>query len=542
MCRVSPPQTKASLEFDLAPRKYSVRVLADGHRMERGFYLVNLYHKQSMTIRLLPIPQEPSNRSGMESFAVNTQSGGCRISFDDPVLKIELIDAHGKILGSRPQLLEVSDLEPGFYRVRVLGPSGPLVQEDIEVAFGNDSPLDIELTAPPLPKSGLFREILDGAAIPVENNLLNPAEEAIGGRIASVELSTLLALAGGAANEDTPYDGHLHNLGVPPFQALAGSDAAQGVQFLAAIEGDSPEAVGRSVEALQFRCWPFQPNSAPGKLLALRPFGPSRGLATAASALPAGPVWLAIVPPSGRPHVVASAILPDRLTLVVVHLDSTGRIRMTQFFPRLQPAGIEDFDTGAGQPAAIARFPILRQIDLVERSYANAMLDQAYQYCQTLLSARWLDPMAGCLGSYLLLRRLEQSRRGAVAEGMRLLDAASQKLLSQFESLSDSHVIRAEYLSRAKKPDEARKAYHEAFQRGLPTIRDGLERLVRAAELLAMAHAGVEGARTLYDHGARGLLWPGASVRTLMEDRPLEIHFSAPPPLPLPETGQDSPR
>src|SRR5262249_47042416 len=153
-----------------------------------------------------------------------------------------------------------------------------------------------------------------------------------------------------------------------------------------------------------------------------------------------------------------------------------------------------------------ARFPVLRRIDLVERSYANGLTERAYEYCKPLLSAGWLDPMGGCLGCYLALQRIERYRRGVDSEEMRLLRAASEKMLSQFEALGDSHVIQAEILSKLKQSDEAVKAYQEALQHGPPIIRDGLERLGGAIERHQIAHPIAELTATLRDQGIRGLL------------------------------------
>jgi hypothetical protein len=82
-----------------------------------------------------------------------------------------------------------------------------------------------------------------------------------------------------------------------------------------------------------------------------------------------------------------------------------------------------------------ARFPAIRRLDLVERSYASGLLEQAYDYqknVEQLLFDKWYDPMAGCLGCYLLLQSLERRTPEPADEGTRRLD------WERIESLHDS--------------------------------------------------------------------------------------------------------
>jgi hypothetical protein len=354
-------------------------------------------------------------------------------------------------------------------------------------------------------------------------NLVFPSEAV--GAAASVRLSTLLALAGGMVNEVTPYGERLRAIGAPSFKQMVEGDHGEGVQVLFGIEAGPIDRIRANMERLRIRLWRLDAE-VPESFLAPAPFSSLVGLAATAAALPPGPCWLAFEMPDQRPLVLATTVLPNRLTLMVVHQDATAQFHFTQFLPSLGPDGEELIDP---LNRTDARFPALRRLDLVERSYASGLVEQAYDYQKNvsqLLYDKWYDPMAGCLGCYLLLRLLERNSSDNSDERMHWLEVASGNMAHYYDSLSDSHLIRSEFLARAGNPQQAAEAAVEvrmALDRGVPIVCDGLERLVAAIDRYSVDHPRVGLAKALHATRVRGLLWSGATVPELSVGAPLRF-------------------
>ena len=95
---------------------------------------------------------------------------------------------------------------------------------------------------------------------------------------------------------------------------------------------------------------------------------------------------------------------------------------------------------------------------------------------ELLLYDKWRDPIAGCLGGYLL-------HRSGKHEDMQ---QPAENLVRYFPWLPDSHLLMALVHERSGALEAAREGVRESLRRGLPVFRDGLVALVAAAGRLAL--------------------------------------------------------
>jgi hypothetical protein len=139
--------------------------------------------------------------------------------------------------------------------------------------------------------------------------------------------------------------------------------------------------------------------------------------------------------------------------MLVFHEQNDGRINVFQYMPSLDEYPIDN------------NLRRIRAIDLIQRLYIAGRLDHAFQAWENLepelLRLKWYDPLAGCLGSYLLLRMGKSKKLGQASENM-------QKYYGQ---LCDSHIIRGEYLSSIGDKENAMQYFIRALDQGYPFCR-----------------------------------------------------------------------
>lgn len=146
----------------------------------------------------------------------------------------------------------------------------------------------------------------------------------------------------------------------------------------------------------------------------------------------------------------------------------------------------------------------------MQRFYLSGRLDYAYQSgvdllqelsgvdsLQDLLWAKWEEPIAGCLGGYLMLRF------GKANE----LETAVRNMSDFFGGLSDSHVLKAEYEASQGRNDAADAAFRTALDCGLPIFADGLTRLFDGVQRYCIDHPGTALLSKVFHNRVRGLLW-----------------------------------
>ena len=491
--------TKLPVQFTLKPRTYSVRAGVQRYRSERPYYPVDVYGPTTLSVEFLLGERATPSLTPVAELAKGLERdrtpGNITVEARDELVKVELLDASGRVVAAGEGTVQGLKLAPGFYRARLSTPEGNQVEELIELQPG-DPQHRVLLRAPAPPDSTLFRAMTDKAGIRVESsNRIDPSEAV--GQVATAQVSTLLALAGGAANEEGQDAGRkLRQIGVSSFQALTGQLAKNGVEILFGIEGDSPTDVNAYISSIKLRCWPLQgemPNSddRPSML-------PSTvGLAQFAWSTQSGQHWLSIQSPDQRPVTLAVTVLPHHLALIVFHRGVAGGVNIYQYLPSLRPGDSSDAS------ALPQRFSVLRRSELIQRSYLSGRLEEPGQNAVELLYAKWVEPIAGCLGGYILLK---------VNPDHRLLPVATENMVRNYGELSDSHVVRAVYLAHRGDDEHAQASFQTALDRGLPVMSDGLSLLVDGIQRYNIQHTRVGFIQDVFRNRVRGLLWTAVPV------------------------------
>jgi hypothetical protein len=212
--------------------------------------------------------------------------------------------------------------------------------------------------------------------------------------------------------------------------------------------------------------------------------------------------------PGSDPVVLAVALLPGRLTVLIVQQDELGEARILQYMPSL--AGDEQ-----AEPASAGEQPraaMLRRLELMQRFAMGGQLDQALMHARELLDAEWEEPIAAALGGYLMLRS---------GEGGEFL-AAAGRLVHRFGELSDSHVLAASAAASTGGSDHAvERAFRAALDQGLPAVRDGLGLLAAGVSRYAIEHPRVPLLSAVFGRHVPGLLWSAWRPRALTAGTPL---------------------
>src|SRR5262245_7100835 len=485
------------VRFSLKPRTYSVRAAASDFRPERTFYPIDLYSPDTLLIKLQPgqfLPPSPARVLELTKGLEGPRTlGAVEVRSYDILAKLELLDNTGIVITAAEGYLQYSNLAPGFYRARLVIPEGNHIEKLIELLPGDTA--QVVLEAPKPPDSTLFQEVIAKTGISVlEDNSVEPSEAV--GPVATAHVSTLLALAGGAVNEDTFRGYKLRSIGISSFHNLAGPQADSGAQILFGIEGASPDQATAYLAQIKLRCWR---RSQPMPEAYDQPAALSSpvGLAEFAWEMTPGQYWLAIQAPDQRPVTLAITVLPQRLVLIVFQRGMTGEVNIYQYLPSLVPGDPNDPRT------MDARFPVLQRSELIQRSYLRGSLEEPIQNAIDMLYAKWVEPIAGCLGGYLLLK---------INPNHHLLKIATNNMTRHFGELSDSHVLMADYLANEGQAAQAAEAYRAALDRGLPVVSDGLIRLVDGIRRYGIEHPQVNFVQEVFKNRVRGLLWTAVPV------------------------------
>jgi len=509
------PITKKPVDLKLPPMIYNVFAAAPDHKAEKKRWSVELYEAVELSVRLLPDPSSSlsagvvnppvvlrfdSPLTGVEvdesivpkGIGDDEQLATLTIESRDRLAPIELADSQGKVIMSGRGRLFSSRMKSGFYRARLITPEGQVIEQLVELSPGEKE--TVELEAPPPQTTRVMTEVARHIECKLESDSTLEVSEAVG-PMASAQLSTLLTLAASVVNQDQAWGQQLRKLGVKPFKALVSGGETSGLQVLSGVEVGTSEEVISYISKVGLSLWPMnQPR--PETSDAPTPLN-IPGLSEFARATQAGPHWLEINWPEKPPVALALAMLPQRLTMMVFHRDAEGHLHIFQYLPALQSDESSSPDT-------------IRRLELAQRFYLNGRLDQAYENAKDLLYAKWVDPLAGCLGGYLLLR-LGRARE---------LSVFVQNMVNFYGQLSDSHVLRAEYEVELGHDAAARESLIHALERGAPIFADGLVCLRnRLAKYNLEDHPNARLIMEVFDKRVPDLLWtawwPGENIPQL---------------------------
>lgn len=482
----------------LRPMKYTVRASAPAHTASKKSF--DLYKPVDVTLKLDPgeviiktddppgggesvaspadskesavFESKGGGQFGLDIFDETTKTAGVDaverepapttarliVETSDPLSPLELADSTGHVLRAGQGRLDIEDISPGYYRVRLLTPEGQTVEDVVELSAGEVERK--ELSAPDPPQTRLFKEVVSTADFLIQSDKTLDVSEAVG-PIASAQLSTILALAVTACNHNDSWGVRLKSLGLKSFKEATSEEATCGLQLVAAVEGAGVEEASAVLAGAKLRLWPFG-SPAPESAAAPDAVPSVAGVAQYAAEATPGPHWFSIEMPGQRPIVFALTLLPGRLSVLIAHLDAAGDARVFQY-------------ACESEPGRFATPVQVRRLEIIERFYLSGRLEHAFNIAGEGLSEATEDPMLLSLRGYLALKL--NRRDDAVA--------AASRLTKLHDSLSDGHVIRGEALAALGDEDGATEAYGQAFRRGLPVFAEGLTRLHNAVSLRA---------------------------------------------------------
>jgi hypothetical protein len=309
--------------------------------------------------------------------------------------------------------------------------------------------------------------------------------------IAFPTLSTILALGGASSiAAESTGGGGFAGLGLKAIHRIKDAGTQSGVYLLLGIDGEQPAKAQEFLSGVKLCVWPVGQlvPAAVEHPVAVSPVG---GVGEFGLGLDSGAHWFLIEPPGAPPIVFPLAMLTGRVTMLVVETDATLKLRVFQYLPSLTPD--ESFDPR-----------VLRRLEMMQRIQLSEWLSSGYQTARELLDGEWGDPIAGCLGAYLLLRLGKARELGPVVD----------RLTSEFPQLSDGHVLRAELEASCARSegakalsDGARKAICDALEAGVPIFGEGISRLLDGVQGFQIDHKNTRLVSTVAERYMHGSLW-----------------------------------
>jgi hypothetical protein len=431
----------------------------------------------------------------------------------DTLAPLELLDLDGDpVLDENGQPyrglgeLVCRNLTPGTYRARLHTPEGLSTEKIFSLASGQNPPIPLD-PPPPREASLLHSAVAQNPGFKVhEGNYFELSERAPS--VAAPAISTVLELATSAMHRRWAWGPNgdrlrrlLHSPATPaPPGGPVPAGATAGLRLSAAVElapegpqgrnmeGEAhlrtPEEVRAFLASVEVRFWPFDgPLGTPS---ALDPAA-TPGLATySAAAGKPGSYWLRVGSTTLDQYFdMALTLLPGHGADVILHQNGEGQISVLQFLP----------DAHSDDPIDVDR---IRYIDLAQRFlFAGDLTQASNSLAAPIASDKGLDPMAGCLGAYLHLRR------GDLAEAGKLGD----RLVELFPQLPDGHVLKATGDDAAGRRVKAADGYIAALNLGLPVISANFRRLHEFFTNHELRHPRLELLRFVFDRLQRGLIW-----------------------------------
>jgi hypothetical protein len=194
-------------------------------------------------------------------------------------------------------------------------------------------------------------------------------------------------------------------------------------------------------------------------------------------------------------------VLDGRTSQFVFHQEADGQIHVSLFLPGTDP-----------DPA------LLRRLDLVQRFLQRGQLREVLECVGPLLEARPVDPVAGCIGGYLLSRERRLEPLGQLAA----------HLVERYPTLPDAYICRARHAELTGQYQEAQTGYRDALDRGFPIFARNLRRLAEEVARARLDHPRAALLQQVSDRTIPGLLWSAWTPEPGWPDA------SSPPPVARP--------
>lgn len=479
--------------FQLRPSDYSFRAQADFYKLQSKVWTVDDDPVVELTLeedRAVASPPPPA-LAGMAP-----PEGTLSVFSDDPLVRIDLLDAQRRairegITPSQPELLP-----PGIYRVRLRLPGADPIDQTVEVRPGLTTEVQLNL---PDPKLGhlqvqvlqTLQIIPPGAGGNVD--YLLPAERL--GPVAGTSLASLLAFAAYAVNQPDRGDFFkLRAFGITPFAPTP--TIRCGLLMLVGAAAKQEEDLTKFLTG--------------SRIVVRQPDGTvvDRGAFEILSGMPAaGQRQFALAEP-GSLHAelrlpgfartrYALATLPGRLTVFIVVVEKDGAVEVQQYL--LAVPGLVQHEPGWVAEWLWDRPTNLRRIELAQRFYAAGDVEAglASADLEVLLWGKWLDPLLGCIAGYALARAGRAPEFAGVPPPTGMADildhlddpddpvaiaarasrpgpSALRNMVAFFPGLPDVHILAALCESN---PDRREKHFIRALRYGVPIFAEGTRAL-----------------------------------------------------------------
>ena len=469
------------VEFNLPPRTYALHATAPDFDKAVARPPVELYSECEIPLGLTRAQPVDSPNGGVGGAAPRGLEDGRAklvVQTSDPLAPVEVADQAGQILEVSAGRVSLADLAPGFYRVRLVLPGSPTGAQLVELAPGEEETVDLEPPAAAEP----VQDLVEAIGAPVhDDNTVEASTSA--GRIAAPELSTILTLAAGAAiGEGAEEAESLTRLGLGEARQTLDPAAEAGLYVVVGHASTDAAAVKDYFEGLKLRLWkigePVPTSAASAQVCAGAP-----AVAEFATSAEPGAYWFSMQAPDAKPVVVALALLPKRLALLTVEIQPELP-KIFQYLPSLEPDTTSSAD-------------VLRSVELLERVMLDGRLDAGHEIAQGLLARQVANPLAGCLAGYFYLRA------GRANE----LEAPTKNLTTRFPGLSDVHVIKGEFEAAAGRDAEAKAAFAEAIEVGVPIFGEGLTKLLEGLRTYEIEHPLAKLVRHIFERHMSGSMW-----------------------------------
>ena len=458
-----------SVAFNLPPKTYGVKAEAPQFDLAVCKPPVELYKPAEARLQLKPAAAEAEPNEGPTRIVVTTA---------DPLGVVELTDIAGRHLDAGEHTLDLEGLKPGIYRARSIGPDGQVVEQFVDLATGETERVPLEPPEAATP-GGRVEAVVSATDLELTEDGELVAADSLG-PIAAPRVSTILSLAAATAvhGRDQTDGERLKSLGVASIPDRMPADAECALYVLLGADDE-----GAAVATIRLRAWPVG-EPVPEGTAALSPVTALAGVGEHLEPVAPGSWWLAIERGDTPPIVFSLTALAGRVTVLVPVIDAGGRLRSFQYSPAINSPGESDLRT-------------VRRMELLQRCQSMTRLSAGLPGARALLKAKRLDPLAGCLGAYLMLRL------GRVEE----LGTAVRNLQNRYGGLCDTHVLRAEYEAHRGHQDAARAGYEAALDAGVPMFGEGLTRLLDGVGEFMISHANARPLTKLNDRYLHGQLW-----------------------------------
>ena len=465
------------LRLDLPPRRYGVEAEAPPeYGVAYADEPVELYGPCEARLELLPLEEDDGDESA-DLLGPATKGATLRVHCGDPLGALEVAEPSGRIVGIGHGVVEIGNVTPGIYVARLRASTGEVIERTVQVRPGGDE--DVEISAPPPASPALAGLARDTPIAVAPDNTVKVSEDAAG--IASPRLATILALAGGALIQPgAAANGQpLRSLGLQAVTRIP-DDAESGLYVLLGVDED-PGVAARELGGVRLRHWPVgQP--VPRETVSLEPFGPTPGIGEYAAPCGTGSHWVSVERDGHEPLVFAPTLLPGRLAMLVLELSGPSTLRAYHYQPALMPDASCSLDA-------------LRRLEYLQRNAHDP--DANFEIAKELLSTEQADPLAGCLGGYLLVR-LGRTEDLAGVVGF---------LCGAYPQLADAHVLAAEHHAAAGRRDAAREAVSRAVGAGVPCMGESISRLLDGLAEFQIPGDRGRLAAAVFAHYVEGSLW-----------------------------------